>query len=54
MIDAIDPRSTPPSTVSANAIVSSLLTVQTSGPGFLDLTSEVAKFVEERARGRVR
>src|SRR4030095_5574456 len=42
---------TPPSTVSANTIVSSLLTVQTSGAGFTDLTSEVAKFVRE-ARAR--
>jgi secondary thiamine-phosphate synthase enzyme len=38
---------TPPSTVSANSIVSSLLTVQTSGPGFVDLTAEVAKFVKD-------
>jgi secondary thiamine-phosphate synthase enzyme len=36
-----------PSTVTANTIVSSLLTVQTSGPGFVDLTGEVAKFVED-------
>ena len=36
-----------PSTVSAGTIVSSLLTVQTSGAGFTDLTSEVAKFVRE-------
>jgi secondary thiamine-phosphate synthase enzyme len=35
------------STVSASSIVSSLLTVQTSGGGFVDLTSEVAKFVKE-------
>jgi secondary thiamine-phosphate synthase enzyme len=41
----------PPSTVSADTIVSSLLTVQTSGRGFVDLTAEVAKFVKEmRAR----
>jgi secondary thiamine-phosphate synthase enzyme len=40
-----------PSTVSANTIVSSLLTAQTSGAGFTDLTSEVAKFVRE-ARAR--
>ena len=41
----------PSSTVSANTIVSSLLTVQTSGRGFVDLTAEVAKFVKEmRAR----
>jgi len=41
----------PPSTVSADTIVSSLLTVQTSGRGFVDLTAEVAKFVKE-ARAR--
>src|SRR5260370_38773844 len=35
------------STVSADTIVSSLLTVQTSGPSFVDLTAEVAKFVRE-------
>ena len=38
---------TAPSTVQANTIVSSRLTVQTSGAGFVDLTAEVAKFVEE-------
>jgi secondary thiamine-phosphate synthase enzyme len=38
---------TPPSTVSANTIVSSLLTVQTSGRGFIDLTAEIAKFVKD-------
>jgi secondary thiamine-phosphate synthase enzyme len=37
----------PPSTVSANTVVSSLLTVQTSGTGFVDLTAEIAKFVKE-------
>ena len=42
---------TAPSAVSANTIVSSLLTVQTSGVGFTDLTAEVAKFVRDgRAR----
>jgi secondary thiamine-phosphate synthase enzyme len=44
------PRSfsrTTPSSVSASSIVSSLLTVQTSGAGFTDLTAEVAKFVRE-------
>jgi secondary thiamine-phosphate synthase enzyme len=41
----------PPSTVSADTIVSSLLTVQTSGRGFVDLTAELAKFVKE-ARAR--
>jgi len=35
------------STVSANTIISSLLTVQTSGPGFVDLTAEIAKFVDD-------
>jgi secondary thiamine-phosphate synthase enzyme len=38
---------TAPSTVSATTIVSSVLTVQTSGRGFTDLTSEIAKFVKE-------
>jgi secondary thiamine-phosphate synthase enzyme len=39
-------RSTP-SVVTANTIVSSLLTVQTSGAGFTDLTSEIAKFIRD-------
>ncbi|MGX9426956.1 MULTISPECIES: secondary thiamine-phosphate synthase enzyme YjbQ [Bradyrhizobium] len=39
-----------PSTVSATTVVSSLLTVHTSGVGFTNLTSEVAKFLRE-ARG---
>jgi secondary thiamine-phosphate synthase enzyme len=38
---------TAPSAISATAVVSSLLTVQTSGRGFFDLTAEVAKFVQE-------
>jgi len=38
---------TAPSTVGAASIVSSLLSVQTSGPGFVDLTAEVARFVED-------
>ena len=37
----------PPSTVSGTTIVTSLLTVQTSGRGFTDLTAEIAKFVED-------
>ena len=41
----------PSSTVSANTIVSSLLTIQMPGRGFVDLTAEVAKFVKE-ARAR--
>ena len=36
-----------PSTVTATTIVSSLLTVQTSGRGFVDLTAEIAKFVSD-------
>ena len=40
-----------PSSVSANSIVSSLLRVQTRGAGFVDLSSDVAKFVRE-ARAR--
>jgi secondary thiamine-phosphate synthase enzyme len=35
------------SVVSAGSIVSSVLNVQTSGRGFLDLTAEVAQFVKE-------
>lgn len=42
---------TSPSAVTANTIVSSLLTVQTSGTGFTDLTAEVANFLRE-ARAR--
>jgi secondary thiamine-phosphate synthase enzyme len=39
------------STVDATTIVSSLLTVQTSGRGFIDFTAEIAKFVRD-ARAR--
>jgi secondary thiamine-phosphate synthase enzyme len=42
---------TAPRAVGATTIVSSLLAVQTSGPGFMDLSSEVAKFVND-ARAR--
>ncbi|MGA9088856.1 MAG: secondary thiamine-phosphate synthase enzyme YjbQ [Bradyrhizobium sp.] len=35
------------SSVGANAIVSSLLAVQTSGRGFVDLTAEIAGFVKD-------
>ena len=38
---------TTPSTVNTTTIVSSLLTAQTSGRGFTDLTAEVTKFVSE-------
>jgi secondary thiamine-phosphate synthase enzyme len=37
----------PPSSVTAATIVSSRLTVQTSGRGFTDLTAEIAKFAGE-------
>jgi len=37
----------PASAVSANTIASSLLTVQTQGKGFVDLTAEVARFADE-------
>jgi secondary thiamine-phosphate synthase enzyme len=35
------------STISATTIVSSLLTIQTSGRGFVDLTSEIARFAND-------
>jgi secondary thiamine-phosphate synthase enzyme len=38
---------TPLSTVGVTTIVSSILTVQTSGAGFVDLTAEVGKFVDD-------
>jgi secondary thiamine-phosphate synthase enzyme len=38
---------TAPSTVAANTIVSSVLTVETQGVGFVDLTREVACFVDD-------
>ena len=37
------------STVSATTITSSVLTVETSGRGFVDITAEAAKFVREAA-----
>jgi secondary thiamine-phosphate synthase enzyme len=37
----------PPSAVTAATVVSSRLTVQTSGRGFTDLTAEIAKFAGE-------
>jgi secondary thiamine-phosphate synthase enzyme len=36
-----------PSSVHATTIISSLLTVQTKGRGFTDLTSEIEKFITE-------
>lgn len=42
------PRSrTPPSTVNVTTVVSSLLAVETSGRGFVDLTGEITSFVNE-------
>jgi secondary thiamine-phosphate synthase enzyme len=38
---------TQPSTVGATAVVTSRLTLQSRGPGFVDITAEVARFVEE-------
>ena len=38
---------TPPSTVAANSIISSVLTVQTPGAGFVDLTREIVTFVSD-------
>ena len=38
---------TAPTVVSTSSVVSSLLTVQTSGRGFVDLTSAIAQFVDE-------
>jgi secondary thiamine-phosphate synthase enzyme len=35
------------STIAANTIVSAVLTVETPGAGFVDITPEVAKFVSE-------
>ena len=36
-----------PSAVNVNSVVSALLTVQTRGSGFVDLTTEVAKFARD-------
>ena len=35
------------SKVSADTLATSLLTVQTPGPGFTDLTAEIAQFVKD-------
>jgi len=40
---------TAPSALNANTVVSSLLTVQTSGRGFVDLSAEIARFVKDVA-----
>ena len=36
---------TAPSSIAINTVISSVLTVQTSGAGFVDLTAEVARFI---------
>ena len=47
MIRPKSPSRSAPSTVAANTITSSLLAVETRGTGFIDITSEVAKFLRE-------
>ena len=49
----MNPRATrsAPSVVTATNVVSSRLTVETSGAGFSDITSEVAKFLREAHAG---
>ena len=47
MTSPISLSRSPPAIVTAGTIVSSVLTVQTPGAGFVDLTREVAKFVDE-------
>lgn len=43
------PSRTPISVVTAPAVVSSLLTVQTAGAGFIDLSGEVRQFLDQAA-----
>lgn len=45
------PSRTAPSIVSATTIVSSVLSVATSGAGFVDLTGEVRRFIDEARAG---
>jgi secondary thiamine-phosphate synthase enzyme len=47
MISAKSLSRSPSSALGAATMVSSLLTVQTSDAGFVDLTAEIAKFVQE-------
>ena len=47
MTSRISLSRSPPSIVTAGTVVSSVLTVQTPGAGFVDLTREVAKFADE-------
>jgi len=42
------------STVTADTIVSSVLTVQTPGAGFVDLTREIVKFVDDACATKAR
>jgi secondary thiamine-phosphate synthase enzyme len=51
MIASKSSSRTPLSAVSPATIVTSLLTIETSGRGFVDLTAEIAKFVRD-ARAR--
>jgi secondary thiamine-phosphate synthase enzyme len=41
------PTRSPPATVPATSISTALLTVPTPGPGFVSLTAEAAKFIED-------
>ena len=47
MASSKSPSRSPLSTVTAATIATSLLTVQTPGRGFTDLTAEIAKFVDD-------
>jgi len=47
MTQARSPTRSAPSSVQATTVVSSLLTVQTSGCGFIDLTAEAARFIAD-------
>jgi secondary thiamine-phosphate synthase enzyme len=47
LIRPLSPSRSSPSAVGANTIVSSRLAVETRGVGFIDITSEVAKFLRE-------
>jgi len=40
---------TPPTTVAAATLISSTITVESAGAGFVDLTSEIEAFVEDAA-----
>ncbi len=47
MTSRISLSHSPPSVIIAGTVVSSMLSVQTQGAGFVDLTREVAKFLDE-------